>query len=67
MEETKFNEIAGKIMRHSNYGKRNPMDIGLEYGYKKEELEKFICCLKEKRMTLNRNMYTWFWKINYVK
>lgn len=49
MEETKFNEIAGKIMRHSNYGKRNPMDIGLEYGYKKEELEKFICCLKEKK------------------
>lgn len=53
MEETRIDEIANKIITHPSYGKKNPIDIGIEYGYSKTELEEFISCLKEKKNELD--------------
>ena len=49
MYDEKYNEIAQMIITHHKYGKANPVDIGLEYGYKKEEIEEFIDQIKQQR------------------
>lgn len=49
MNEEEFTIIANKIIKHPNYGKMNPIDIGMEYGYKKDEMLKFINYIKQKK------------------
>lgn len=49
MNEEEIAIIANKIIKHPNYGKMNPIDIGMEYGYKKDEMLKFINYIKQKK------------------
>lgn len=49
MNEEEIAIIANKIIKHHNYGKMNPIDIGMEYGYKKDEMLKFINYIKQKK------------------
>lgn len=49
MNEEKYNLIANKIINHIDYGKCNPVDIGTECGYDRDEMDKFIKYLKEKK------------------
>ena len=44
--ESKYDEIIGKVISDEFYGKKNPVDIAMYYGYSKQDAEDLMAYLK---------------------
>lgn len=42
-----YNEILTAISEHKDFGKRNPIDIGIELGYPEEDIMEMIRGISE--------------------
>ena len=47
LEKEKYDQMIKEISEHKDFGKRNPVDIGIECGYSEEDIMEMLRALSE--------------------
>ena len=48
-KKEQYEKMMEEIAAHPDFGKRNPVDIGVECGYQEEAVEEMICFLRDNK------------------